>query len=69
MHADYFPPSSVKFFVLGGFLPKVYEASLDEYNRIFLTKWFNDHRKVKPDDITILWTLNPFETYILTLRN
>jgi len=63
---DYFPPPGGRFFVLGG--GRVYEVSLDERSRIFLTKWFNDHTGVKPSDIIILRTLRPFETYILTLK-
>jgi hypothetical protein len=63
---DYFPPIGVRFFVLGGV--SVYEASLDEHSRIFLTKWFNDHPRVKPGDTAIIWALNPFNTYALTLR-
>lgn len=43
---DYFPPPKVGFSVLDD--GKSYEASLDEYSRIFLTKWFNDHQGVKP---------------------
>jgi hypothetical protein len=65
---DYFPPPGVKFSVLGDSPSKVYEVSLDEHSRIFLTKWFNDHSGIKPNDTTIIWTLEPLETYVLTLR-
>lgn len=63
---EYFPSPGDKFFVLGG--GRVYEASLDEHSRIFLTKWFNDHPGVKPSDIIILWSLSPLETYVLTRK-
>jgi len=69
---EYFPPPDHKFFIVGH--EGVYEASLDEYNRIYLTKWFNDNPKVKPGDIAILRPLNPTyykyprEAYVLTLK-
>jgi len=66
---DYFPPPDDKFFVVGD--ERVYEASLDEYSRIYLTKWFKDNPKVKPGDVAILQPLDPtcpLEAYVLTVR-
>lgn len=66
---DYFPSPGQKFYIISNeVLPKVYEASLDDHSRIFLTKWFNNHSAVKPTNFIILSALNPFETYVLALK-